>query len=197
MRHDCDICRGYGKVRLPVYAPMRAVMVPDAAPVMEESSREYPCPKCADVTRLERVQAARQETFAPTYIKDEDFIDHIRHSLAHQIAGFLLENGYIKFERSPDDERNMRFGMRATVGVVRPNQLDNLEERIAERQTEIASAVAQEAERQINNWGSYYGRAQIDKDQATRFVRESLGYVLKKRAEWQPEPSPLPLKDQA
>jgi hypothetical protein len=189
MKHDCDICQGRKKIRLPIYRRAMAFSA-DVLPDPVESSREYPCPECADVTRIERVQAVRQETFAPAYINDARFIDHVRSGLARQIGAFLMDNGYIKFERSPDDEKYMRFAMRATVGVVRPNQLDNLEERIAERQTEVASAVVQEAERQINNWGSYYGHAAIDKDQATRFVRESLGYVLKKRAEWKPVDSP-------
>lgn len=185
IRHDCDVCRGSQKIRLPVWPSLSATAIrhEDSA-IVTVSHREYPCPECADVTRLERVQAAREETFAASYIKAEGFIEHVKDGLAHQLAGYLLRNGFIRFERGPEDEQEMRFAMRATVGVVRPNQLDNLEERIAERQTEVAQEVVAEAERQINNWGSYYGHRDISKDQAAREVREAFGAVLKKRAEW-------------
>lgn len=181
MKHNCDICGGAEKVRLPIRFRAMAFTA-DLAPTMTESSREYPCPACADTTRLERVQAAREETLVASYIKDPGFVDHVRRGLAHQLASHLLERDYIKFERGPEDEQNMRFRMRATVGVVRPGQLDNLDERISERQTEVAQEVIAEAERHINNWGSYYGQQSISKDQATREVREALGTVLKNRA---------------
>lgn len=188
MGYDCDICRGAGKVRLPVYMRLRAVMVPDANLVMEESSREYPCPECADMTCLERVWAAREETHVASYIKEPGFLDHVRSGLARQLASHLLEHDYIKFERGPEDDQNIRFQMRATVGVVRPGQLGNLEERISERQTEVAKEVAEEAERQINNWGSHYGHADILKRDATRMVRDAIKAVLTKRAAWTPQP---------
>ncbi len=183
MKHDCDICGGPGKVRLPIRFRALAFSI-DEEPKMVDSSREYPCPECADVTRLERVQAAREETFAATYIKEPGFLDHVRRGLAHQLAGHLLEHGYIKFERGPQDEQNMRFQMRGTVGVVRPGQLDNLEERIAERQVEVAQEVANEAVKQINNWGSHYGHSEILKRDANRMVGDAIKIVLDKRAAW-------------
>jgi len=182
-RHDCEICRGAGKVRLPISLRLMAAASLEMAPSEPvESSREYPCPECSDVVRLERVQAAREETLVASYIKEPRFIEHVQHVLAHQLAGFLLKHGYIKFERGPEDTQQMRFAMRATVGVVRPGQLDNLEERIAERQTEVAQEVVGEAQRQIDNWGSYYGHADILKRDAMRFVGEALQTVLKLRA---------------
>jgi hypothetical protein len=187
-KHDCDICRGAGKVRLPVWSRAFAFTA-DALPTATEAAREYPCPECADVVRLERVQAAREEGFAATYIKDLGYIQHAQESLAHQLVSFLLRHQYIKFERGPDDDREMWFGMRATIGVVRPNQLDNLEERIAERQTEVAQEVSAEAIHQVNNWGSHYGHADILKRDATRLIGEATQSVLKKRAEWKPMPS--------
>lgn len=186
MAYDCDICGGAEKVRLPIRFRAMALTA-DPGPTMTESSREYPCPACADTTRLERVQAAREETFAASYINDPGFVDHVRKGLAHQLASHLLEHDFIKFERGPEDERNMGFQMRATVGVVRPGQLDNLEERISERQTEVAKEVIEEAEHQINNWGSHYGHADILKRDATRMVREAIDSVLKKRAAWTPQ----------
>lgn len=186
MVYDCDICGGAEKVRLPIRFRAMA-FTDDPEPTMAESSREYPCPACADTTRLERVQAAREETLVASYIKEPDFISHIRKGLAHQLVSYLLEHDYIKFERGPEDEQNMRFQMRATVGVVRPGQLDNLEERISERQTEVAKEVIEEAEHRINNWGSHYGHADILKRDATRMVREAINSVLKKRAAWTPQ----------
>ena len=185
-KYDCEICSGSGYIRLPLYRRATAVSFEAMPPEIEETSRQYPCPECTPVVRLERVQAIKVEGFTSSQIEDPAFIEHVRYGLAREVAAFLLKEGYIKFERGQIDTIQMRFATRATLGVVRPNAVDNLEQRIAERQSELAHEVVEEVERQINNWGSHYGHSEILKRDATWLAREAIGIVVKKHADFKP-----------
>lgn len=156
--------------------------MPGRSNALLESPRDYPCPECGDAVTIGQVQALRQEGFATLqYANEPGFISHVREGLAHQIVSQLLEDGYIKFRRGPDDDRVMCFQMVATVGVVHPSKLDILEQRIAERQDVVAREVADEASHQIDNWGSHYGRADILKRDARQMVKDALQIVMKRR----------------
>jgi hypothetical protein len=179
-KHDCEICRGNGLVRLPIYRRLMACTI-DAAPEPVESSRDYPCPECGDAITIGQVGALREESLVASYINEPGFIDHVREGLAHLLAAQLLKDGYIKFRRGPNDDQRMRFQMVAMVGVVHPSKLDTLEQRIAERQDVVAREVADEAAHQIDNWGSHYGRADILKRDAGRMIRDALQIVMKRR----------------
>lgn len=133
-----------------------------------------------------QIGAAHEETFVASYIDDPSFLDHVKEGLACAIGAQLLKSGYIKFRRSLNDLRELRFEMVATVGVVHPSKLDTLEQRIAERQSEVAQEVACEAVNQIDNWGSYYGHAEVLKHDARRLIGEALKSVLNRRAVGQP-----------
>lgn len=180
-KHDCDVCQGRGLVRLPIYRPLKVTAI-DIAPEPVESSRQYPCPECGDAVSIGHVGALREESFVASYINEPGFIEHVKEGLAHLLAGQLLKDGYIKFRRGPTDSQEMRFQMVATVGVVHPSKLDTLEQRIAERQDVVAREVANEAVRQIDNFGSYYGHADILKQTARHLIEESLQTILKRRA---------------
>lgn len=117
-------------------------------------------------------------------MNDPRYIEHVKGGLARQLAVYMLEHGFCKFERGPVDGRQMRFGMRMTAGVVSTSQVATLEQRVSEHQEVLARAAMQEAQRQINNWGSDFGWSNIRKDDANRCVSESLGFVLKERAKW-------------
>jgi hypothetical protein len=183
MKYDCEICRGAGRVRLPVYRSLTvAHFDANAASDFDtrEASREYPCPECGDSVSLGKIHAGKSETFASSQIEDPQYLDRVRGGLARALADQLLEKGFIRFQRGPIDDRNCRFGMVATVAVAQQGALDTLEQRIAERQEAVGVQVADEAARQIDNWGSYYGHSEILKRDARRLIGEALKTVLHK-----------------
>jgi predicted amidophosphoribosyltransferase len=189
MTERCPVCRGSGRIRLPLYRDV----VPsfeyrhDIPALIEESSREYPCPECkADSAPFERVQ-----TIAESYDVVTDAMpkinEAVRYSLARKLAEWLLEHGMITFEIGEPSYVYYRRGMtpiRGTLSVVAPKHVMTMQERIEKRQFEVAESLVQEAEGGINNFGSYYGHVSLSKDQACRQVREALGAVKAKLAIW-------------
>lgn len=151
MRSECDICRGCRVIRLPVYRPLTVTYAKLDAPLeLGESSREFPCPQCCETVKVGQVGAIREETFGASQLRnDPGFIDHVKGWLVSAIGAQLLKSGYINFQSGPDSD--FKFQMVATVGMVHPSKLDTLEQRIAERQAEVAKEVANEAARQIDN----------------------------------------------
>jgi hypothetical protein len=185
-KYDCDICQGHGTIRLPLY---RRVMAFTAEPdvTMQESSRSYPCPECSDKVPFAQVGVVTSTVTIETRISDPKYLEHVKHSAAMGLMDEIIRAGYVQIEVGPDDTREFRREYRVTLGVVSPKQVATLEERVAGRQTEVAHAVVKEAEHQINNWGSFYGHADILKRDATRMVREAIQAVLAKRAAWKRE----------
>jgi len=193
-RYNCDICQGRGKISVPVRRPLDvcAMSVPVSA-MLEVSHRDYPCPECSDVTPVARVHAVQTESFVASYggyVNDPEFIDHVQRGLAHYLADYLLRHDYIEFKRGPEDREQMRWEMVATIGVVPKTKLDDLEQRIAARQLEIANEAIAEAKAQVSSWGSYYGHSEILKRDALRLIGESVQRALDKRAAFKVIPGP-------
>src|SRR5713226_8423809 len=90
---------------------------------------------------------------------DPEYIEHVKYTAAHGLIEEIIKGGYVKIESGQPDTRELRQEFRVTLGVVSQKQVATLEQRIAQRQIEIAQEVAVEATYQINNWGSYYGHA--------------------------------------
>lgn len=185
-KYDCEICCGRRTMRLPIHRRAMAFSVDAEPPEPVEGAREFPCPQCCEVVTVGQVSALREETFAASYIDDPRFIGRVKENLALQIGSQFLKSGYVKFRRGPNDSRKMRFQMVATVAAVHPSKLDTLEQRISERQTEVAQEVAAEAKAQIDNWGSFYGHADILKRDARQMVDDAIKIVMAKRAAWKP-----------
>lgn len=184
-KYDCEICRGRGTIRLPIYRRLGAVVADfSASPVMKEDARDYPCPECSDQVAFARVGIVGALKEIDTRINDPKYIERVKRACAHSLVEEIINCGYVKVEMAPPDATKMRQTYRVTLGVVSQKQVATLEERVALRQIEIAQEVAAEAEAGINNWGSYYGHADILKRDATREVREAIKTVLAKRAAW-------------
>lgn len=180
MANDCEICRGSKVVRLPIYRSVSVSPTFDA-PAMEETSRDYPCPECGGAVKQDRVAVLDAHTMVCSEISDTNFADHARRAAAHRLVDHLLEGGFIEFERGPIRDRDMAFPMVATLGVVSKGQVATLEQRIAERQDQVARAVAQKARSQIENWGSHHGNTSISKREAHDQIDSALNHVL---SEW-------------
>lgn len=185
-KHDCEVCCGRGKIRVPVYGRVMA-FDPLAAETMTESSREYPCPECSEVVPVERLAVTAERRFIFSEPEnDPQFMEAMKRQMAHALIDGLLEKDLVKFERGPTDTTQMRFEMRMTTAVVSPHQVATLQERVAEHQEALAREVMAEASRQISNWESHYTGTEghIQKAQAVDSVREALRTVLSARAKW-------------
>jgi len=174
---DCEICRGSRVVRLPVYHKVSAEPF-DMPAVSEESSRQYPCPECGDQVKLDRVAVLDVHTIMDSRISSEDYIQRGKETAAFRLVDHLLRGNFITFEQGPHDAKELSFPIIASLGVFSKGQVATLEQRIAERQDQVAKAVAQEAKEQISIWGSYYGHAGILKRDARAQIDSALNRVL-------------------
>jgi hypothetical protein len=176
-KYDCEICRGRGLVRLPLYR--RATVSFEAtATSIEESYREYPCPECSDQAPLERVAVLDVHSMVDARIDTPEFREHAMRHAALRLVDELLKADFITLERGKTDTFRERYPVVATIGVVSKKQVATLERRIADRQDEVAKVVALEAKKQIDNWGSHYGHADILKRDAKAQVDSALNHVL-------------------
>lgn len=176
MTERCPVCRGSGRIRLPLYRDI----VPsfqyrhDIPASIEESSREYPCPECdADSAPFERVQTIAESHDVVTDVMPQ-INEAVRYGIAKKLAEWLLEHGMITFEIGKPSHVYHRRDMtpiRGTLSVVAPKHVATMQERIEARQFEVAEIASQEAQRGINNFGSYIS---ISKDMACREVRQAL-----------------------
>lgn len=180
MRSDCDICGGAGKIRLPVRsAPDASAYRPRSIAIKHigESSREYTCPECSEVADDNRVMIlGTQEEFPAEVAKEPAIMDSIRRGMVRPLADMLIRDGYVRFYDGPQSDYGMRKSLRAYVGVVAVGAAKRIEDRINERQLEMAEKVIQEAADAVRNWGSHYtGRSgPINKDDAVRQMFEVL-----------------------
>lgn len=190
-RYDCEICGGSGMVRLPIYRRASVFSV-DIGPQIEESCRSFACPECADAIPIERLAVIEFHSLVDSHIDDPAFVDHAKRHAAHRLVDVMLRKSVISLKRGKEDASRFCYPMVATVGVVSPTDVAKLEELIAARQGEVAREVAEEAKRQIDNWGSHYGRADILKRDARRMVDDALKIVLRNRAPPRSPASPPP-----
>lgn len=176
----CIVCRGSGVVRLPVYRQLEALHSLGFDEAVDSAYREYPCPECKELSapysrlaieKTERMMDAR----APAAYRDA-----MRRGMVHAIADKIFELGLVSFEEGPENTRLLAIPVRATIAVVAPVEVAKLEERVAQRQIEVAEALVAETSEQIANWGSFYhGRTggSVGKYQAIEWLQEALKKV--------------------
>jgi hypothetical protein len=175
MRKQCDICRGSRVIRLPIYRPLSVSAGPAfEAESIEASSREYPCPECGHKVDMDRVAVLDVHSRIDLRYEDQPFEQHIRDHLAHLLVDHLLRGDYITFEKGEPDTHSVSRAIVASLGVVSKSQIATFEQRLALRQDQLARVAAEEAIKQIDNWGSHYGRTGIAKDDAAKFIRDAV-----------------------
>lgn len=185
MTHRCLVCRGSQIVRLPLFhdvsfADFNVSSVSDSV----ESSRNYPCPECkGDAAPFVRIQAVTEmrdviSEAMPT------INDAVRGGIARAIADRLLRDGLIAFEIGVPSYQSTP--VRGTLHAVAPRNVATMQSRVEERQMHVAGLVVEEAQRQVQNWGSDFNWTSLTKDDAGRLIRESLSLVQKRFAEWKP-----------
>lgn len=186
MTPRCEVCRGSRQIRLPLYKPV-AVRFAEFQPTasIDDSGKTYSCPECGDVVPQARLYIAQEFSTLDSRIDDAGYARAAQKQAAHAMIAHLIDNGYIAFEWERADERMFTRRCKATLGVVSTNVVAHLEERMSERQEEVAQDLATEAMRQIRVWGSHYSgdEGNISKAQAVASVRSALDAIIRKRRE--------------
>jgi len=178
MRQVCEICRGARVIRLPVHRPLSTTFEATAvAEEVETSVRVFPCPECAPTTSPDRVQIVEHHFQADTRYEDkEGYRRALVGNACASIAGLMEKSGLIRMQRGPDSDR---FGApvrqyRATVGIVTPQVVANLDEARERAEESFAQKVIELAQKEIDLWRSHYGDIQILKRDAKRLVGDAL-----------------------
>lgn len=179
---DCDICGGYGKIRLPVREKLSATISYYVS--ISTKIREYPCPECGDLIPQENIKIVQAEDFVSGDIRDEEYILHCKKAMAHQIGQFLFDDYQITFTkdtRIPENAWRGDYLLRGKLGIVSPRFVAKFEERVREHQELIAKEVVEEATKSIRNWDSLCKNPIIQKEMAIRFLYEALDKLTSKR----------------
>lgn len=188
VKENCEICRGSGLIRVPIFKRSVGPRDVPAFGDRDETSRSYPCPECSGSIpqeRLEVVQYHGMMDMRDERHGDPEFMRYVARNAAHSFVEKLLQDGFIRYESGPGDgPGGMRIPIRASLGVVSPRHVATLEQRISERQGELAREVIIEAERQIVMRPPAYTGAEglIWKLGAVEAVKNALHVVLEKRA---------------
>jgi hypothetical protein len=185
----CEVCEGRRSIRLPLRRMLSvaafdpAAYIPEA--VVQASFKDYPCPECVQRVPYSKLQSIKCMTFVDEeQIRTPDakkwWRENAEKILSRQITDGLLSKGLLKIRDLEPTPYHSR-AVCATVCVVAPNDTIELEERIAERQMDVADEFAKEAKRLIDNWGSFYGQTDILKCDARREIDAAIRNVRDRR----------------
>lgn len=178
--NDCDICGDSGVVRFPV-REKHIFRCNDYEEPKSVSIREYPCPECSEKIPLENIEIAQVEQSISPYedLANFDYLDYIKRDMANQIADFLHKEEMISYTIGKEDLYSRSKRIRAKLGILSPRQVKKFEDRVRERQIDLASSLVNEAVSQIRNWASLFDSEYISKTVAIRFLYEILDKVKK------------------
>ena len=176
----CQVCRGRRSVVLPLYPQLEAVLIEASPPedFLKPSSKTFPCPECEDQVTIRQVQSISE--FTTVQVSNEDALRaHTERGLAHACVDGLIRGGFFKFEHGLGPRKFPPTTIsRATLLAVPVDRADTLDKRIAKNRERLAVRVRDKAIALIQNWGSYYHRTWIEKDQAYREIDEAYKSVL-------------------
>ena len=182
----CEICRGARYVRLPRYkqASIRyEASIPTYDPV-EGSYLEIGCPECGKGEETDTVHVSTvgaECAFDSRYDDPVEIRAHVRANVADKIAHELFRAGFISFTEEKGRDRYFEtIIVRGTLGVVAPDVVKTIEQRATDKMKDLLGEVASSAAAAINVWGSHYGRQEISKEMAVRFMREAFTKHLEK-----------------
>lgn len=181
----CEICQGSRFIRLPRRKPMSVIRdVGSAIAPAAETSTLFPCPECGEDCPSNKLRIFNfEETVSGAkYIPQDQIYQVIGERAARCLVDSMLREGLIEIVASHkhDDQFPYEMKYRVTCAVMSPKHIKTYQDRINERQEEIASRVVEEACKRIYNFGSAYGWKDITKEEAGMSVREALPAVLEK-----------------
>lgn len=186
---ECPVCRGSRKIKMPLYHTVSVTaygrgdmpMDMDARP----SSKEFACPECAPKVPEERVAILEFRAAIQSFGDDPRYEEAVRKQAAHSLVDAILRKGFIQFRKGPVDEFDMHYELTGRLGLVATSVVASMEERIAERQKEVAEEVAARAVAKVSEWGAHYSgdEGPIHKSQAIDSIRQAAKDVFAKRDE--------------
>lgn len=147
---DCDVCGGRRVITLPVVRRISlAPMAKFEASATTVSHRNFPCPECGPQVSENRVKimefgatiAAQALGYFGQGGVPAEFVAMAQRDAARTIHEAMLQQGLFSFERGPYDRNDMTEPHYARIGVVAPAVVASMEERIAQRQEELAREV--------------------------------------------------------
>lgn len=184
--NNCPVCGGSRKITVPLRRMAEVQVAAEDAwklpAAIERTSREYPCPECSQqfvqYSRLATVSISREARAEYR----EMAAGHIRRNLAAAIGDYMLRHDLIAFSEEDGTEMHGFSCVRfiAKAGVVAPKKVAEFEDRVRERQFEVADQFAEAYAAEVSNWGSDYGVPNVQKAQALAWIREVLARVKAK-----------------
>lgn len=188
MMAACPVCGDRRHIVLPLMPDIVSSYWDDKNPLPPasevSSSREYPCPECHgtrtsdDQVHLLRMhESVAQEHLA---VMAQDVEKHVMGKMARALAHGLIEGGYMHFRKQDEAADDMRRVLyQGTVGIVHPTRAMALEQRVAQRQADLAIEVANRIKSQVGNWGSHYGAQSINKEIVYNLIGEALDQTIR------------------
>lgn len=195
MHEDCDICGGFGRIRLPVRAKMVFRTADYASPIArtDDSVREFACPHCTKPKR-EHIKLFGVEVPYRGEIKDRhpDYEARVMQDAVMKLGAAAFKEGLFTVERRQLEKSETAFGeshaMRVTVGFVQKLTVEKLDvERKAyakEQISKVLDDVVRDACKEIATWGSAYNGTAIHKHQAADAIDGAAKRALQKLSEW-------------
>lgn len=120
---SCDICRGSGKINLPIHHDWR--VEPEAcemSPAIMVAHKTFDCPQCVPTVPYRRVRAARLVS-EHDLAQGQKFQMPIQRQLASQFGTYLMREGLLQFSVDMTTEPG-RCRVRAEIGVVTPANVE-------------------------------------------------------------------------
>lgn len=175
MAEPCVICCGSKRINLPVRKSVSYTFDPRAEiPTIErDTSRNYACPECCGVPD-HQLHVIGAEVTAPLFGKrlTDGQRRVLERTAADEIARHLHNHEMIDFVETPHG--HFQTALSARLAVVTPDRITSLEQRVKEATGPALAAFARRAADRISVWGRDVGRSTITKDEAVRFINETL-----------------------
>lgn len=155
MIKPCDICGGSKTVTLPIRVmPMYSA---DAKAAPREASRTYPCPECGtDTVGYDQIAMNIPFSAYDVHHADPAEIDrYVQNQAANAVADLIMREGLLKVRKVKEEYHMTTY--RCTVGFVSWDKIKPMEDRIAERQFDVAQGVVDDGLARI---GSKYRNKQ-------------------------------------
>lgn len=178
---SCDVCEGRKTIRLPVLQRMVTFTdTPEEPPELMAAYRDYPCPECTEQIPYTRLGVLREVSSIErqSRLNEAQITDILTRQAAHAMIDRIIRDRLLTVEKV---ETVRGYELRCTLGLVAPKHVATLEERVAERQMEVAEELVRENIKEINNWGSFYGIPTVGKWQSIEWLQAALKKIREKR----------------
>lgn len=169
-KRDCRLCGGSGVYRLPMLEEAAPLFRPASADEidLQPATRIYEisCPKCFPVTQDQFVDWHVRENVARWGQLDDERRQETREAVAtaisRKLADHLLREGFIDIVELPGMYPDGK-SFEGVVVAAKPELRRTIAERRRETAMEYVKRAFSKLKYEVSNWGSHYGRQDIEK----------------------------------